>query len=153
MLEKATKFLSEYLEDIIQGKEQMQVSYDLWEMHEGISTYSLSCIFGAFDSMLKIYAELEGEIAENRLKQENVVKQKEMLEQGLEDIKEYIKQNLYSEERKSFVRSKTDNSIDMSVLGLVTPFEVFSPNEKKITNTAETINLNLRTYTRRILKI
>lgn len=153
MLEKATKFLFDYLEDMMAEKGKMQVSYDLWEMHEGISTYSLSCVFAAFNSMLKIYAELEGEIAENRLRQENVAKQKEKLEQGLEDIKEYIKQNLYSEERKSFIRSKTDNSIDMSVLGLVTPFEVFSPNEKKITNTVETINLNLRTYTRWILKI
>ncbi len=153
MLEKAVKFLLEYIDDIINKKGKMQVSYDLWEMHEGVSTYSLSCIFAAFNSMLKIYSELEGEFAENRLKQENVVKQREMLEQGLEDIKEYIKQNLYNEERKSFVRSKTDNSIDMSVLGLVTPFEVFSPHEKKITNTVETINLNLRTYTRRILKI
>lgn len=153
MLEKAVKFLLEYIDDIINKKGKMQVSYDLWEMHEGVSTYSLSCIFAAFNSMLKIYSELEEEIAENRLKQENVAKQREMLEHGLQDIKEYIKQNLYNEERKSFVRSKTDNSIDMSVLGLVTPFEVFSPHEKKITNTVETINLNLRTYTRRILKI
>ena len=153
MLEKAVEFLLEYIDDIINKKGKMQVSYDLWEMHEGVSAYSLSCIFAAFNSMLKIYSELEGEFAENRLKQENVVKQREILEHGLEDIKEYIKQNLYNEERKSFVRSKTDNSIDMSVLGLVTPFEVFSPNEKKITNTVETINLNLRTYTRRILKI
>ena len=45
MLEKATKFLQEYLEHIFQNKGEMHVSYDLWEMHEGIGTYSLASIF------------------------------------------------------------------------------------------------------------
>ncbi len=152
MLEKGVKFLETYLEDIFKEKKEIHVSYDLWEMHEGISTYSLSAIFGAFQSMLKIYETLE-EVQENRLKQETITKQKEDLLQGLEDIKEYIKENLYSEEKKSFIRSKEDKSLDIAVLGLVTPFEVFSPNERKITNTIETINLNLRTYTGRISKV
>lgn len=147
MLEKATKFLQEYLEYIFQNKGEMHVSYDLWEMHEGIGTYSLASIFAAFTAMQKVYEELETEMMENRLKQETIVKQKEILSEGLEDIKEYIKANLYSEDRKSFIRSKEDRRIDMSVLGLVVPFDVFSPNEKKVTNTIETINMHLRTYT------
>ena len=147
MLEKATKFLQEYLEHIFQNKGEMHVSYDLWEMHEGIGTYSLASIFAAFTAMQKVYEELETEMMENRLKQETIVKQKEILSEGLEDIKEYIKANLYSEDRKSFIRSKEDRRIDMSVLGLVVPFDVFSPNEKKVTNTIETINMHLRTYT------
>lgn len=147
MLEKAVKFLDSYLQDIKQEVPKMQVSYDLWEMHEGISTYGIAAIYAAFDAMLKIYAELEGDISENRLKQENLPKQKEILEQGLEDAKEYIKQNLYDEEKKSFVRSNTDRRLDVSALGLVIPFDVFSPNEKKVTNTIEMINLKLRTFT------
>lgn len=147
MLEKAVKFLDQYMQDIKQENPKMQVSYDLWEMHEGISTYSLAVIYSAYDSMLKIYKELEGEGLDNKLKQENISKQKEILEQGLEDAKEYVKQNLYDEEKKSFIRSKTDRRLDMSALGLVIPFEMFSPNEKKITNTIEMINLKLRTYT------
>lgn len=153
MLEKAIKFLENYVEDLNKETHEIQVSYDLWEMHEGISTYSLSAIFSAFESMLKIYSELEGDLSENRLKQESTTKQKDLLKEGQETIKEYIKQNLYSEERNSFIRSKEDKSIDISVLGLVTPFEVFSPNEKKITNTIDTINLTLRTYTRRLPKV
>ena len=31
-------------------------TYDLWEMNEGVHLYSLSTIFGAFDSMIKIYS-------------------------------------------------------------------------------------------------
>ena len=111
MLEKAVKFLDNYLQDIKKDVPKMQVSYDLWEMHEGISTYSVAAIYSAFDAMLKIYSELEGEITENRLKQENLPKQKQILEQGLEDTKEYIKQNLYDEEKKSFVRSKTYSAL------------------------------------------
>ena len=106
MLEKAVKFLDQYMQDIKQENPKMQVSYDLWEMHEGISTYSLAVIYSAYDSMLKIYKELEGEGLDNKLKQENISKQKEILEQGLEDAKEYVKQNLYDEEKKSFIRDR-----------------------------------------------
>ena len=37
--------------------------------------------------------------------------------------------------------------MDISILGLVIPFEIFTPKEKKITNTVERINMTLRTYT------
>ena len=34
------------------------VSYDLWEMCEGVHLYSLASIYSAFDCMLKIYDNL-----------------------------------------------------------------------------------------------
>ena len=37
--------------------------------------------------------------------------------------------------------------MDISLLGCVYPFNVFSPKEKKVLNTVENINLTLRTYT------
>ena len=37
--------------------------------------------------------------------------------------------------------------MDISLLGLVYPFNMFSPKEKKIQNTVERINMTLRTYT------
>jgi len=67
--------------------------------------------------------------------------------------KGYIIDNFYDEENKCFVRNKQDKKMDISILGLVTPFNVFSPNEKKITNTIERINMHLRTYTRWLFKI
>ncbi|MCI8620809.1 MAG: hypothetical protein HFJ50_03170 [Clostridia bacterium] len=145
MLKKAVKFLDSYLNDIKKEEQKMHVSYDLWEMHEGISTYSMASIYSSFSAMLKIYEELEEELLEQ--------KQREILEEGLKYIVEFVKANLYDEEKKSFVRSKEDRRLDMSVLGLTVPFEMFSPNEKKITNTIEMINLKLRTYTGRISKI
>lgn len=153
MLEKAVKFIDSYLQDIKKEEKKMHVSYDLWEMHEGVSTYAIASIYASFNAMLKIYEELEDELSENRLKQGTMQRKRDMLEEGLEYTVEFVKENLYDEEKKSFVRSKEDRRLDMSVLGLTVPFEMFSPSEKKITNTIEMINLKLRTYTGRISKI
>ncbi len=153
MVEKAIKFLEKYLNDILEDKKELKVSYDLWEMHEGVSIYSMSSIFSAFESMIKIYEALEDNLAENRLKQENVTKQKDILRKGEQDIKDYILRRLYDEDKKSFVRNEEDKRLDISILGIVTPFKVFSPNEKKVRNTIERINMNLRTYTRWIFKV
>lgn len=146
MVENATKFLEKYVEDIVEEKNELGVSYDLWEMHEGVSIYSLAAVFAAFDAMLQIYNILEEEL-DNRLKQETIVKQKEILETKRKEIKNYAVNRLYSEEKKTFIRNEEDSKIDISTIGAVVPFKMFSPNEKKITNTIERINMNLRTYT------
>lgn len=153
MLEDAEKFLGKYWEDIKTGKNELKVSYDLWEMHEGISIYSLSAIFAANDAMLKIYKILEDEEMISKLKQESINKRKEVIENYQKEIKKYIVDEFYDEEKKSFINNQKDKKIDISILGIITPFNIFSPNERKITNTIERINMNLRTYTRRISKI
>lgn len=147
MCEKATTFLEKYITDILSQNPKMHVSYDLWEMHEGISLYSIASIFAAFNSMIKIYEELKEELAKNRVKQEIVSKEKENLRENNIKIKEYILKNFYDENKKSFIRNLEDKNMDISVLGLVIPFEIFTPKEKKITNTVERINMTLRTYT------
>ena len=50
-------------------------------------------------------------------------------------------------ERLTYLRNLEDNRIDISLLGAVYPFRVFSPKEKRVLNTVENINLRLRTYT------
>lgn len=151
MLEKASKFLQEYIEDIINKTNKMHVSYDLWEMHEGIHLYSIASIFAAFRAMLNIYEIVEKDIdkqgTSSRLKQENITKQKEILSKNLSKLKGYVTQKFYNEEKKCFKRNDKDEKMDISMLGLITPFAMFSPKEKKITNTVEKINLTLRTYT------
>jgi GH15 family glucan-1,4-alpha-glucosidase len=116
-------------------------------MYEGIHLYSLASIFSAFTSMLKIYKELEVEFNNNRLKQEAISKQKDLLEKKSREIKEFILKNLYDENKKSFVRNLEDGKIDISILGAVIPFNMFTAKEKKVLNTIERINLTLRTYT------
>ena len=54
---------------------------------------------------------------------------------------------MYDEQRKSYVRNPEDKKMDISIVGAVTPFNVFTAKEKKVENTIENINLSLRTYT------
>lgn len=63
------------------------------------------------------------------------------------EIKKYINQNMYDQERKTYLRNTEDQKMDISMIGAVTPFNLFKPKEKKIVNTIERINLSLRTYT------
>ena len=107
-------------------------------------------IYSAFESILKIYDILGKDVSEfenNRLKQEKVEKSKKEIEKLQLEIKKYINKYLYDEEKKSYVRNTEDKKMDISIIGAVTPFEVFKPKEKKIQNTVERINLSLRTYT------
>ena len=147
MCEKATKYLEKYIEDLLEEKNKMPVSYDLWEMHEGTSIYAISSIFAAFNAMIKIYEELKEEFTKNRVKQENVNKEKESLRETNVKIREFILKNFYDDKKKSFVRNLEDRNMDISILGAITPFEVFKPSEKKMENTIERINMTLRTYT------
>ncbi len=171
MCEKAIKFLKLYIADWINVKyetkkdvvkeelektynpnneKRINVSYDLWEMSEGVHLYSLSSIYSAFSSMIKIYNVLNKKVSDfdnNRLKEEKVSKSKTELEYLQTEIKKYIETNLYDEKRKSYIRNLDDKKIDISMLGAIIPFEVFKPKEKKVVNTIENINLTLRTYT------
>ena len=156
MCEKATDYLKRYVKDWVKKtedegeKHQYHVSYDLWEMCEGVHLYSLASIYSAFESMLNIYNVLGKDVSEfenNRLKQEKVEKSKKEIEKLQLEIKKYINKYLYDEEKKSYVRNAEDKKMDISILGAVTPFKVFKPKEKKIQNTVERINLSLRTYT------
>lgn len=150
MCEKAVDFLKRYVKDIIEKTNKYHVSYDLWEMCEGIHLYSLSCIYASFEAMLRIYKALGKNVSDfenNRLKDEKVQKSKLEIEKLLVKIKKYINENMYDEERKSYVRNPEDRKMDISIVGAVTPFNVFTPKEKNVLNTIERINLSLRTYT------
>ena len=146
MCENACKYLKKYVENLLAGKEEEYKSYDLWEENEGIHTYSLAVIFASFEAILKIYEKLKPEFKENRLKIEKIEKEKLILRKYLVGIKDYILTNFYDDKKKSFIRNK-DGKLDISLLGLVTPFKLFSPKEKKILNTVEKMDLSIRTYT------
>ena len=150
MCEKAVDFLKRYVKDLLEKTGKYHVSYDLWEMCEGIHLYSLACIYASFESMLKIYKSLGKNVSDfenNRLKDEKILKSKLEIEKLLVEIKKYINENMYDEEKKSYVRNAEDKKMDISIVGSVTPFNVFTPKEKNVLNTIERINLSLRTYT------
>ena len=167
MCENAAKFLCRYMDNILgtkdqsdvvkqeieatyhtEDREKLPVSYDLWEMHEGVHLYSLASIYAAFQSMQGIHRILKPSFEQNnRLKVEAMNKLEAKIIKYQEEIKKYISSHLYDENTKSFLRNLNDTKTDISQLGIVTPFHLFSPKEKKVLNTIEKINMTLRTYT------
>lgn len=147
MLELAIKFLKEYIVDILDGKFEMQKSYDLWEEFEGYSLYSISAIYGAFSSMIKIYSEIKKDLEKHSKELENIEKEEKVLKAYSLRIKDYCEYTFFDEEKKSYVRNVQDKKIDISLLGTVIPFNMFEINNEKTKNMIEKINLLLRTFT------
>lgn len=147
MCENAISYLQKYVDDVIHEKENFIPSYDLWEEYEGVSLYSMASIFSSYNAMLKIYKNVKTVFENNRLKIEAINKKTKALEQGMLEIKEYCLKTFYDETKKTFVRNIDDKKMDISILGAITPFEMFSPKEKNVQNTIERINMTLRTYT------
>lgn len=169
MCEKAIEFLKKYtkdwlcLEDIEKdivkeeiekerknGEHKYHISYDLWEMCEGIHLYSLASIYSAFGAMKQMYNILGKNISgfdNNRLKEEKISKNEKELEYLQLEIKKFIDKNMYDETSNSYLRNTEDKKMDISMLGMVVPFNMFSAKDKKVKNTIEKINLSLRTYT------
>lgn len=152
MCEKAVDFLKRYVRDLLEGTGKYPLSYDVWEENEGIHFYSLAAIFAAFNAMLKIYDVLIAgknlsDFDNNRLKEEKVHKNIQEIEELRVKVKNYIEENFYDENRKCYVRNASDRKMDISLLGAVYPFNVFTSKEKKMQNTVENINWTIRTYT------
>lgn len=143
MLEKAIDYLKEYTNNLLEKKEELPLSYDLWEEFEGNSLYSISAIFAAFSSMIKIYLEIK----KNFNKTEEIETKISDLENLRNKLKEYCSENFYDDKKKSYVRNIKDRKIDISSLGTVVPFKMFDANDLKVQNTIEKINMTLRTYT------
>ena len=97
--------------------------------------------------MIKANELMLPEFTNNRLKQNELKNQNILLEEKLIQLKEYMVNNFYDENNKNYVRNLEDRRLDVSIIGTVVPFNVFSPKEKKIENTVERINMTLRTYT------
>lgn len=176
MCENAINFLFKYLENLFdeekeeedlvkkeilkevkeQGRESdklyKHLSYDLWEMNEGVHLYSLASIYAALNAMKNIYKCLKSKYENNRLKLEQINKTNIKIDKELENIKNYISTNMVNENTKTLKRNIKDDKTDISLLGAVYPFEVFSQNEKKVQNTVEKINLTLLTYSRGYLR-
>lgn len=147
MCEKAVEFLKIYVSDIFSEKPKMKKSYDLWEEVEEVSLYSLSAIYGAFNTMINIYKEFQN--TDNKKETEDKVIELENLKNVLKD---YCQNTFYNCEKQSFVRNNNDKKIDISLIGSVVPFQMFDKKDEKVINTIEKINLKLRTYTNGYLR-
>ncbi len=165
MCENAIKFLIEYVQNILdvddndlvkralQAKYKKsfepakQISYDLWEMNEGVHLYSICAIVASFETMNKIYNEIDDIDEKNtRLKIEKRNKLISQINRYKNLLKNFIRENLIDEKSKTLKRNLKDNKMDISIIGAVYPFNVFDADEKVIRNTVDKINMTLRTY-------
>lgn len=146
MCENAIKYLERYIDKVLAG-EEIKYGYDLWEEFEGLSFYSISAIFCAYEKMIKIYEEVKELFENNRLKLEAINKQLKLLNEQIVFIKDFALRKFYDEEKKCYVRNTFDRKMDISLLGAVTPFNMLKPKEKNVLNTIARIDMTLRTYT------
>ena len=144
MCENAIKFLKKYVEDICTEKNEMHDSYDIWEMCEGIHAYSLASIYAAFISMMKIYEQISGTYENSK---ESANKKINELKEYIYKINRYVSNNLVDKDENIILRNNKDKNTDVSVIGCIVPFNMFSEKDKKMKNTAEKIEMTLRTYT------
>lgn len=124
MLEKACDYLQYYLNNI----NDIQKSYDLWEETEGIHTYSLCAIHCSFECMIKIYKELNFNDKEEKIN---------ILKLYIEKIKNIIEKEFYN--GQYFLRNDIDTRLDISLLGLCIPFNVFDVRDERINKTVKKI--------------
>ena len=147
MCENAVKFMEKYLDDVLKDKGKIQKSYDLWEEYEGVTLYSLASIYAAYSAKMKINKIAKEIYEKNRLRIEQISKEDLILEKRVREIKSYINKTFFDDNKKTYVINTENRRIDISILGAITPFKVFSPKEKKVLNTIEKMNMTLRTYT------
>ena len=148
MCENAVIYLEKYVDDILSRKYKFQKSYDLWEEYEGISLYSLSTIFGAYTAAIEMFTDAKNLFEEkNRLKIEALNKQIKILENQRVNLKQYALVEFYDNDKKTYVRNKDDRKLDISILGAIVPFKMFTAKEKNVLNTVEKINMTLRNFT------
>lgn len=170
MCESAIKFLYKYIENILNIDEvdlvkkdledkysekfeiHKQISYDLWEMNEGIHLYSLSSIASALHCMVEIYNVLDSGEHESRLKKEKRLNTINKLEKYANLIENFIKDNLIDKEKLILKRNTNDNNMDISVMGAVYPFNIFASDDRVIKNTVDKINMTLKTYSNGYLR-
>ena len=145
MLQNAYKYIVRYIEYVI--------TYNLWENYVGESIFGVSAVFSSIKTMGIIYEAVKETYKENRLKVEQINKEIQKINPLLVDVKEWIHMNMYSNEKQAYVNNIEEPRIDISALALVTPFKIFTVNEKKMINTYMGIEMNLKTYTGRIFKV
>lgn len=135
-MEKASKYLQKLLRKV----------FDEGIIDENLSLLGLASTFEALSTMLKIYRNVEKEYLTNRLKLEQINKQRKNIEEILPKIRKYILLNYYDTDRKTLIENISNKNIDAITLLSCTIFNIFSPKENMASNTKENIELELKTY-------
>lgn len=137
MIQKAVNYLKLYVNDLLSKENKFVKSYDLWEEYEGVSLYSLANIYCAFRAAIKlnmVILPINGK--------DNI----ELDEYSLK-LRQYILENFFNEDLRTFVRNRDDMRIDISLLGPCVPFGMLEPDSREMLNTVQKMEMTIRTYT------
>ncbi len=137
MINKAVEYLKLYVDDLLSKEPKFRKSYDLWEEYEGVSLYALANIYSAFRAAMKISVVILPANGRENL---------ELDEYSLR-LKQYILENFFDENLKTFVRNREDNRMDISLLGPCIPFGMLEYNSREMLNTVQKMEMTIRTYT------
>ncbi len=140
LIKKASDFMVSYLDD---KTGLPKASYDLWEQEYGISTFTVSTVYGALVSASK-FATLLG-------KSESALKYKE----SAESIKKAILKYLYNPDENIFYKSinpenikeRTNKTIDFSSVYGIYKFEVLEKDDERLTKSFKNTYERLRVKT------
>ena len=136
MINKAIDYLKLYVEDVLSKEFKFHKSYDLWEEYEGVCLYSLSSIYAAFKTAIKINIVLSISGKENQILDEYSLK-----------LKQFVLENFFNNEVKTLVRNLEDTRMDISLLGPCVPFRMLEHDSREMLNTVEKMEMTIRTYT------
>ena len=126
---KATDALLNFLDDRFVSKE----CYDLWEERKGTHLYSTASIYEALNASKDMLNKID------RVKYKNIIS---TIEKTLPKINCAIK-NLFVENNK-LKRSINNTQIDMSLLSVVTPFDIFEINDPLVISAVNDIETRLK---------
>ena len=136
MISNAIDYLKAYVDDVVSKKYEFHKSYDLWEEYEGICLYSLSSVYAAFKSAIKLNIVLSVSGKENQILDEYSLK-----------LKQYILENFFNEDLRTLVRNLEDTRMDISLLGPCVPFGMLEADSREMMNTVQKLEMTIRTYT------
>lgn len=133
-IEKGAQFLISYIDKTTGLPLEC---YDLWEERVGQHTYSAAAVYGGLTGAAKSAKELGFD---------DLAK---LWEDSASSIKENIIKRCWDSDRNRFLRGvipnrkgeniQTDSVVDISLIGLVYPFEVIDPRDKRVISTANAI--------------
>ncbi len=97
-------------------------SYDLWEEHKGVFTFSVAATYGALDAAEKICSALGSTV--HRAK----------YAQAAQEVKAAALKHLYNEEAGRFVKALGDDTVDASIAGVFL-FGLLPADDERVVST------------------
>ena len=120
------------LMNFVDARGLSKTSYDIWEERKGVHLYSTASIYEALKASYEMLKVIDETKYEQLLERINLTLLK--VKKGIED---------YFVRDRVLIRSLDNNQVDISLLSVVTPFNIFNADDEIIQNTVSEIERTL----------